>query len=190
MISVLLLDNRDSFVWNLAQAFASLGADPTIVRSDTIDAACVRDRRPDAIVLSPGPGRPEDAGHCIDVVRELSGSIPILGVCLGHQAIGAAFGATIDRSEPCHGKPWPIEHQGDGLFQGLESPVIACRYHSLTVTPNTLPDELIADAWTPTGELMSMRHRSHPTFGLQFHPESFRSPSGPAMLERFLEHAR
>ncbi len=185
---VLLLDNRDSFVWNLAQAFMALGARVDVVRSDALTADAVRERRASAVVLSPGPGRPEDAGECIDVVRALSGSVPILGVCLGHQAIGAAFGARIEKSTPCHGKSWPVHHDGAGLLRDLPSPIQVCRYHSLSVAPDSLPPLLIRDAWTTEGEIMSMRHATHPTFGLQFHPESFRSPLGPRVLARFLEH--
>jgi anthranilate synthase/aminodeoxychorismate synthase-like glutamine amidotransferase len=189
-LAILLLDNKDSFVWNLAQAFATLGAEVAVVRSDALDADAARARDPDAIVLSPGPGRPEDAGASVDVVRALSGSVPILGVCLGHQAIGHAFGASIDRAAPCHGKPWPIHHGGDGLFRGLPTPLLGCRYHSLVVRSDTLPACLVPIAWTGERILMAMRHAHHPTFGVQFHPESFRTEHGSALLARFLELAR
>jgi anthranilate synthase/aminodeoxychorismate synthase-like glutamine amidotransferase len=190
MPTVLLLDNRDSFVWNLAQAFLALGAEVDVVRSDAIDSAGIRRRSPGALVLSPGPGRPEDAGVCIDAVRTLSGELPILGICLGHQAIGAAFGARIDRAPPCHGKPWPIHHHGDGLLEGMPQPFVACRYHSLVVDPATLPQCLVGDAYTAEGQLMALHHRQAPTFGLQFHPESFRTARGTELLARFLAELR
>lgn len=188
MTRVLLLDNRDSFVWNLAQALDALGARTDVVRSDRTTVDDLRRRQPDALVLSPGPGRPEQAGVSIEAVRTFHGELPILGVCLGHQAIGAAFGAVIDRMPPCHGKPWAIRHAGEGLFRGMTSPLEFCRYHSLGIVGG-LPDEIVADAWTAEEEVMSIRHREHPTFGLQFHPESFRSPHGPALLARFLGYA-
>ena len=125
----------------------------------------------------------------VDAIREFHDSIPVLGVCLGHQAIGVAFGAEVGRTEPCHGKPWAVRHDGEGLFRGLPSPLELCRYHSLGIVGD-LPDELVADAWTEEGLVMSVRHRTRPTFGLQFHPESFRSPLGPKLLEHFLEHVR
>lgn len=191
MPRVLLLDNRDSFVWNLAQALGVLGASTDVVRSDSLTVADVRAFRPDAVLLSPGPGHPETAGICIEVVRALHETVPILGVCLGHQAIGAAFGGTIRRAPPCHGKAWRIEHEGQGLFEGLPNPLEACRYHSLVVDLDTssgaqATSPLVVDARTPEGEIMGFHHRSAPTFGVQFHPESFRSPLGPAILERFL----
>jgi anthranilate synthase/aminodeoxychorismate synthase-like glutamine amidotransferase len=186
-VDVLLLDNRDSFVWNLAQAFGALGATVEVVRSDAVDVREITARRPRALVLSPGPGRPEAAGCCVEAVRSLSAKLPILGVCLGHQAIGVAFGAVVDRSSPCHGKAWTVHHRGEGLFADLPEPILACRYHSLSVVADTLPEELVPDAWTPEGVLMSVRHLTRPVFGLQFHPESFRTDDGPLLLRRFLE---
>jgi anthranilate synthase/aminodeoxychorismate synthase-like glutamine amidotransferase len=180
---ILLLDNKDSFVWNLAQAFATLGAPVRVVRSDTLVAEAAGECR--AIVVSPGPGRPEDAGISIAAIRRWSGHRPILGVCLGHQAIGAAFGAPVGRGGPVHGRATPIHHDGSGLFFGLPNPLPACRYHSLYVGP-TLPPELLATAFTERGEVMALRHRNHPTFGVQFHPESFRTPDGPRLLQNFL----
>lgn len=180
---ILLLDNKDSFVWNLAQALGELGAPVEVVRSDRIDVEAAGGRA--AVVISPGPGRPEQAGSSIAVIRRWSGALPILGVCLGHQAIGAAFGAAVVRGEPVHGRATPVHHDGTGLFAGLPAPLLACRYHSLYVTPD-LPADLVATAHTPAGEVMALRHRAHPTFGVQFHPESFRTPDGPRLLRNFL----
>lgn len=186
MPSLLLLDNRDSFVWNLAQAFQVLGESVEVVRSDALDPAAIAARAPRAIVISPGPGHPRNAGFSEATVRRLSGRIPILGVCLGHQAIATAFGGRLFRAPPCHGKPWPVRHDGIGLYRDLPDPVSFCRYHSLAVDATTLPEELCADAWSPEGLIMGLHHRTHPTYGVQFHPESFRSPAGPALLANFL----
>lgn len=186
---ILLLDNRDSFVWNLAQAFRMLDAAVDVVRSDRIDVPGIEKDMPRAVVLSPGPGRPEDAGACLDVVRALHPRLPILGVCLGHQALAAAFGAEIRREPPCHGKTSAVNHGGAGLFDGVPSPFAACRYHSLAVARDTVPEELVAEAWTDSGAIMSLRHRTHPSFGLQFHPESFRTEHGMRLLRNFMEHA-
>ncbi|MBX3464452.1 MAG: aminodeoxychorismate/anthranilate synthase component II [Planctomycetes bacterium] len=180
---ILLLDNKDSFVWNLAQALQALGAEVGVVRSDAIAVEDLGAAR--ALVVSPGPGRPEHAGVSVAAIRRWSGARPILGVCLGHQAIGLAFGAPIVRGEPVHGRPTPIEHDGTGLFAGLPAPLAACRYHSLYVG-HPLPPALRATAATATGEVMAVQHREHPTFGVQFHPESFRTPDGPRLLANFL----
>jgi anthranilate synthase component II len=185
--TVLLLDNKDSFVWNLAQALQILGEDVRVVRSDAAVDSTVDSSGATRIVISPGPGRPENAGNSVAIVRRWSGRLPILGVCLGHQAIARAFGGSVVRSPPCHGKPWPIEHENSGLFANLPNPLTACRYHSLTVSPANLPDCLIVDAKSAEGLIMGMRHRTHPTFGLQFHPESFRTPLGLDLLRNFLE---
>ncbi|MCA8953695.1 MAG: aminodeoxychorismate/anthranilate synthase component II [Planctomycetes bacterium] len=181
---ILLLDNKDSFVWNLAQALAGLGAETRVVRSDALEVTEVG--KAAAVVISPGPGRPEDAGQSIAVVRQWSGRVPILGVCLGHQAIGAAFGAAIRRGEPVHGRATVIRHDGDGLFAGLPNPLLACRYHSLYVDAGTLGPALRVTARDEHGEVMALQHVQHPTFGVQFHPESFRSPDGPGLLRNFL----
>jgi len=180
---ILLLDNKDSFVWNLAQALQGLGAVVDVVRSDVIDVDDAKRAR--AIVISPGPGTPHDAGRSIDVIRRWSGARAILGVCLGHQAIGAAFGGTIVRGEPVHGRATAVQHDGTGLFAGLPRPLLACRYHSLYVAA-PLPAELVATAHGERGEIMALRHRTQPTFGVQFHPESFRTPDGPLLLANFL----
>ncbi len=185
MARVLLLDNKDSFVWNLAQAVQVLGHDIDVARSDHTTIADIHNMKPAAIIISPGPGHPDSAGVSVAAVREFTARVPILGVCLGHQAIGVAFGATIRRAPPCHGKPWPITHDGTGLYQDLQSPMLACRYHSLVVDPATLPEDLVADAWNPEGLLMGMHQEHHPTFGVQFHPESFRTPAGTALLANF-----
>ena len=182
MRRVVLLDNKDSFVWNLAQALMVLGADVDVVRSDRARVEDLSGAR--ALVVSPGPGRPEDAGISVAAIRELSGQVPILGVCLGHQAIGIAFGARVVRTAPRHGMTSPIRHAGAALLEGLPSPFLACRYHSLCVVD--LPDVLVPIAHADDGVLMGMRHAEHPTFGVQFHPESFRSEHGPALLRRFL----
>ncbi|MGC6489153.1 MAG: anthranilate synthase component II [Planctomycetota bacterium] len=180
---ILLLDNKDSFVWNLAQALRKLGAQVDVVRSDLADVADVARYR--GVVLSPGPGRPEDAGCCVEVVRTWSGSRPLLGVCLGHQAIAAAFGADIVRGEPVHGRPTPVTHDGAGVFAGLPQPLMACRYHSLYV-PSAVQAPLRATAHSESGEVMAVRHAEHPTHGVQFHPESFRTECGEQLLDNWL----
>ena len=180
---ILLLDNKDSFVWNLAQALRKLGAEVDVVRSDRTDVEDVARYR--GAVLSPGPGRPEHAGRCLDVVRRWSGHRPLLGVCLGHQAIAAAFGAEIVRGDPVHGRPTPISHDGDGVFQGLPQPLMACRYHSLYV-PRDVAPPLRATAHTAAGEVMALQHVEHPTYGVQFHPESFRTEHGEQLLAHWL----
>ena len=180
---ILLLDNKDSFVWNLAQALRKLGAEVDVVRSDRTEVEDVARYR--GAVLSPGPGRPEHAGRCLDVVRRWSGQRPLLGVCLGHQAIAAAFGAEIVRGDPVHGRPTPISHDGAGVFQGLPQPLMACRYHSLYV-PRDVSPPLRATAHTATGEVMGLRHVEHPTYGVQFHPESFRTEHGEQLLANWL----
>ncbi|MBL8730443.1 MAG: aminodeoxychorismate/anthranilate synthase component II [Planctomycetes bacterium] len=181
---ILLLDNKDSFVWNLAQALQGLGAAVRVARSDAIgveDCGAYR-----ALVVSPGPGRPEDAGIAVAAIARWSGHLPILGVCLGHQAIGAAFGATIGRGEPVHGRAAAVRHDGSGLFAGLPQPLTACRYHSLYLLP-PLPAALRATAHTERGEVMAVQHREQATFGVQFHPESFRTPHGQRLLANFLQ---
>ncbi|MEZ5965710.1 MAG: aminodeoxychorismate/anthranilate synthase component II [Planctomycetota bacterium] len=187
MPSLLLLDNRDSFVWNLAQAFATLGAAVEVVRSDAVTVDGIAGRAPDALVLSPGPGRPEQAGVCLAALAAFGGKLPILGVCLGHQAIGLAAGAHVGRVEPCHGRTSPVHHTRAGLFAALPDPMPAARYHSLAIEASPWPDALVRTAWTDDGIVMAVAHRRQPTFGVQFHPESFLTTDGPRLLARFLE---
>jgi anthranilate synthase/aminodeoxychorismate synthase-like glutamine amidotransferase len=183
---IFLLDNYDSFTYNLVQLLARLGADVDVARNDRITVAEVADRRPDAIVISPGPSIPERAGISVELVRELGARIPTLGVCLGHQAIGVAYGASVHRVEPVHGKQWPILHDGSGPFAGLPSPMRAARYHSLAIDEATLPSELAVTARAPEGTVMAVAHRSHPVIGVQFHPESILTDDGEAFVGGFL----
>ena len=169
---VFLLDNYDSFTYNLVQLLARIGADVTVARNDQVTVAEVEAQHPDAIVISPGPSRPEKAGISVELVQRLGPSVPILGVCLGHQAIGVAYGAQVMRVPPVHGKARPVHHAGLGSFDGLPSPIDAARYHSLAISTVALPDELEVTAWSEDGVIMAIRHRSHPVEGFQFHPES------------------
>ena len=183
---VFLLDNYDSFTYNLVQLLGRIGADVTVARNDQVSVAEVEALNPDAIVISPGPSRPETAGISIELIRELGPSVPTLGVCLGHQAIGVAYGATVVRVPPVHGKGSPIHHSGDGSFGGLPTPFTAARYHSLAVERGSLPAELEVTAWSEDGLVMGMRHRSHPVEGFQFHPESILTDDGAALMSAFL----
>ena len=186
---ILLIDNYDSFTFNLVHFLGDLGARCEVHRNDRISVAEVLDRQPGAIVLSPGPCTPNEAGLCLDLVLAAAGRIPLLGVCLGHQAIGQAFGGVVARApQPVHGKTSPIEHANTDLFAGLPSPFEATRYHSLIVEADSLPDELVATAWTG-GLIMGLRHRTHPLFGVQFHPESIASAHGHDLLANFLRLA-
>ena len=185
---VLLLDNRDSFVWNLARYVRELGAAARVVRSDAVTLDQVRRERASHIIISPGPCTPAEAGISVETVRALGASTPILGVCLGHQAIGAAYGGTIVRAiRPMHGKTSVIEHDGTGVFAGLAKGFHATRYHSLVVERGTLPRELRVQATSADGMIMAFRHRSHPVHGVQFHPESVLSEEGHALLTNFLK---
>jgi anthranilate synthase component 2 len=192
---LLLIDNYDSFTFNLAQYLGELGQDVKVLRNDAVDVAGIRALAPERIVVSPGPGRPEHAGVTLALIREFAGSIPILGVCLGHQAIGQAFGGKVIRAkEIMHGKTSPIRHRGAGVFAGLADPVQATRYHSLIVERASLPDCLEITAWTehPDGsfdEIMGLRHKTLPVEGVQFHPESILTPSGHDLLRNFLGQA-
>jgi len=192
---ILVIDNYDSFTWNLVQYLGALGGEPEVVRNDEITVAEVAGRTPRGIVISPGPGTPDDAGISVDVVRGLAGRIPIFGVCLGHQALGVAFGGRIVRAERLmHGKTSPIAHTGANVLAGLPSPFEAMRYHSLVVDAGALPEELEVTAWSadrPTGaEIMGLQHRTLPVWGVQFHPESVGTATGMRMVENFLDALR
>ena len=188
---VLVVDNYDSFTFNLVQSLLGLGADVHAHRNDAIDLDTIERIEPDAILISPGPGRPEGAGITLDVIRRFAGRVPILGVCLGHQAIGLAFGARVVRAlRQMHGRTSAVEHGGQGVLAGIASPVVAARYHSLVIDPETLPPELVPTAWTDRGELMALRHRTLDVEGVQFHPESFLTDHGEQMLATFLARAR
>jgi anthranilate synthase/aminodeoxychorismate synthase-like glutamine amidotransferase len=188
---IFVLDNYDSFVYNLVQYLGELGAEPIVVRNDRVTIAQVRAMNPSAIVISPGPGRPADAGISIPLIRELGDSIPILGVCLGHQAIGEAFGGTVSRAGiPVHGKTSEVHHDGRTIFAGLDSPFTATRYHSLLVERENLPACLEISAWTADGLIMGLRHKSSPIEGVQFHPESILTGVGKQLLSNFLGDCR
>ena len=188
---ILLIDNYDSFVYNLYQFLAVEDPDVRLVRNDRITPEEALSMEPDAIVISPGPGKPSDAGVCIELIRQLKGRIPILGVCLGHQAIGEAFGATVTHaSRLMHGKTSLLTDVADDIiFKGIKKPVQVARYHSLSVQESTLPEELEVTARSDDGEIMAMRHREYLIYGLQFHPESVMTPEGSAMIRNFLETA-
>ncbi len=188
---ILVLDNYDSFTYNLVQYLGELGADPEVRRNDQVTVDQVRAMRPEAVVISPGPGTPGTAGISVPLVRALAGEVPILGVCLGHQAIGEAFGGRIVRADRImHGKTSLIEHTGQGVFAGLDRPFSAMRYHSLVVDPASVPPELVVTAWTadrpPGAEIMGLEHRQYPVFGVQFHPESVGTALGLKLLGNFL----
>ena len=188
-MSVFLLDNYDSFTYNLVQLLARIGADVTVARNDQVTVAEVEALRPEAIVISPGPSRPEKAGISVELVQRLGPSVPILGVCLGHQAIGVAYGAQVVRVPPVHGKARPVHHAGLGSFESLPSPFDAARYHSLAVSSTALPAELEVTAWSDDGVIMGLRHRSHPVEGFQFHPESILTADGERLMASFLRRA-
>jgi anthranilate synthase component II len=183
---VFVLDNYDSFTFNLVQLLGRLGVEVTVARNDEVTVAEVAAMRPDAIVISPGPSRPENAGISVDLIRELGPTVPLLGVCLGHQAIGVAYGAEVIRVPPVHGKAWAIHHDRTGVFADLPSPISAARYHSLAIARDSLPPELEVTAWAEDGVVMGVRHRSHPVEGFQFHPESILTDDGEALLSAFL----
>jgi anthranilate synthase component 2 len=189
---LLVIDNYDSFTWNLVQYLGELGAEMVVRRSGEISVDEVERMAPERIVISPGPGTPAEAGVSVEVIRRLGAATPILGVCLGHQAIAAAYGGEVVRARRVmHGKTSPVRHGGEGIFRGVPSPVTVARYHSLTIDPATLPDELEAVAWTDEpgfgDEIQAVRHRLHPVWGVQFHPESIASEAGKDILRNFLE---
>lgn len=190
---ILLIDNYDSFTWNLAQLIGALGPDVAVVRNDEVEVAQIERTGPGALVISPGPGTPDEAGVSVEAVRELSGKVPILGVCLGHQAIAEAFGGRVMRAgEVVHGKSCEVHHDGAPLFEGVESPFTATRYHSLVVDPGELSDQLEVTAWTGVDDLetlQGLRHRKHPTWGVQFHPESVGTEVGRRIVANFLNMA-
>ena len=185
---ILMIDTYDSFTYNLVQYLREMTADVEVARNDALTVAQVEARKPSAIVISPGPGRPEDAGISCDAIRRFSGRVPILGVCLGHQAIGLTFGGRIVHAQRLmHGKTSEITTDGRGLFAGLDRPITAMRYHSLAVEEASLPPDLVVTARAEDGEIMGLRHRSHATEGIQFHPESIMTPMGKRILRNFLK---
>lgn len=184
---ILLIDNYDSFTWNLYQYFCELGAEVVVKRNDDITLSDIAAFAPQKIVISPGPCTPTEAGISLDVIRHYAGQLPILGVCLGHQAIAQAFGARIIRAKRVmHGKTSAIRHNGTGVFSGLNNPLTVTRYHSLLIDPTTLPDTFEITAWSEEGEIMGIRHRDWDLEGVQFHPESILSEQGHALLGNFL----
>ena len=186
-MTVVLVDNRDSFVHNLARYVRVLGHRTEVVRSDEVTVEEVAALAPSHLVVSPGPCGPAEAGVSVPLIRALGDRVPVLGVCLGHQCIGAAYGGRVVRARrPMHGKASPIAHDGAGVFAGLPDPLLATRYHSLVVSPEGLPADLVATAWSAEGEIMALRHRVHPVVGVQFHPESILTEHGEALLAAFL----
>ena len=188
---IVMLDNYDSFTYNLVQYLGTLGAEVEVFRNDAITAEALAERPLEGLVISPGPGEPRDAGISEAAIRRLAGRIPILGVCLGHQALGEVYGGRVVRAARLmHGKTSPILHRGRGLFAGLDNPFEATRYHSLIVERATLPDVLELVAWTPEGEIMGLKHREHETWGVQFHPESVLTRPGLRLIENFMTLCR
>ncbi|MGI8546896.1 MAG: anthranilate synthase component II [Gemmatimonadaceae bacterium] len=189
---ILVIDNYDSFTYNLVQYLGELGADPVVKRNDEVAVSAIAELRPEAILLSPGPKTPAEAGITLDVIRNLGASIPMLGVCLGHQAIGAAYGGRVVRAKRLmHGKTSRIRHGGTELFRNIPDPAEVMRYHSLTVERDTLPDELEVIAWSDedASEVHALRHRKHRVWGVQFHPESVLTQNGKQLIQNFLELA-
>ena len=188
---LLLIDNYDSFTYNLFHYLGQLGADVVVKRNDEISAEDAIAMRPEAVVLSPGPCTPNEAGICLDLVAKANGTLPILGVCLGHQAIGQVYGGKIVRAPvPMHGKLSRIHHTGKSVFRGLNNDFVATRYHSLTIAPESMPADLEVTATSDDGVIMGVMHKKHPVHGVQFHPESIASENGHALLQNFLRMAR
>lgn len=187
---ILLIDNYDSFVFNLYQGLGTLGADVRVVRNDALDVPAALALDPSAVVLSPGPGRPADAGICLDLLAALPATTPLLGVCLGHQALVESEGGVLEvDGAPMHGKSSLVHHTGEGLFDGMPSPLTCGRYHSLRAKRDALPESLRLSAWTEDGAVMAVEHRTKPRYGVQFHPESILTPLGMQLLGRFLSMA-
>jgi len=184
---VLVIDNYDSFTYNLVQYLGELGAEVLVRRNDEVTPEEVAELRPDRIVVSPGPCTPNEAGISVELIEKTGGSTPLLGVCLGHQSIGQAFGARIVRGEPVHGKTAKILHDGAGVYAGLDQGFEATRYHSLVIEPDSMPDCLVVTSRTPDGTIMGVRHRDFPVEGVQFHPESVLTRQGRDLLKNFLE---
>ncbi|TAN32787.1 aminodeoxychorismate/anthranilate synthase component II [bacterium] len=187
MVNLALIDNYDSFTYNLVQYLGELGCEPVVHRNDRVTVDELGGY--DGIVISPGPGTPADAGISTSAIRELSGRVAILGVCLGHQCLGEAFGGRVVRNEPAHGKTSWIRHDNSGVMAGVSDPFEATRYHSLIVERASVPKELIVTAWTPDGTVMGLRHVKHPTYGVQFHPESVLTREGKKILSNFLRRS-
>jgi anthranilate synthase component 2 len=188
---LLLIDNYDSFTYNLFHYLGELGADVVVKRNDELPAKDALAMKPEAVVLSPGPCTPNEAGVCLDLIKTANGSVPILGVCLGHQAIGQVYGGEIVRApEPMHGKVSRIHHNGKSVFRGLNNDFLATRYHSLTIAPESMPASLEITAKSDDGVIQGVMHKSHPVHGVQFHPESIASENGHALLQNFLNIAR
>ena len=185
---ILIIDNYDSFTYNLVHLVARSGKELIVKRNDEITLDDIRALHPEGILISPGPGRPHDAGISCDIIRELGPSIPILGVCLGHQAIGEVYGGQVTYAHTLmHGKTSEIHHDGQGMFKGVNEPCTATRYHSLVVDPDTLPADLLVTARSEDGTIMGLKHVSHPVHGIQFHPESLLTTEGPKMIENWIE---
>ena len=188
MTRILVIDNFDSFVYNLVQYLGELGAEPVVIRNNEMSVHDAAALRPDGVMLSPGPGRPEDAGILCDAIREFAGRVPVIGVCLGHQAIGQVYGGNVVRApELLHGKTSPIHHTNEGVFAGLPNPMPATRYHSLMIERETLPETLNVTAQTESGMIMGVRHRELDIEGVQFHPESILTTSGHDMIGNFVQ---
>lgn len=187
---ILLIDNYDSFTFNIVHHLGALGVECDVRRNDALNVDEALALNPSAIVISPGPGAPAEAGICCDLIRAAAGKVPVFGVCLGHQAIGQVFGAEVVRAPvPMHGKISAVHHDGTGVFAGLPEPVDVVRYHSLTLAPNSIPETLVVNARTEDGVIMGVRHRDYPVHGVQFHPESIASVAGRELLANFLKIA-
>ena len=186
MARIVVVDNYDSFVYNLVQYLGQLGADPLVYRNDAIDVTAAQAIAPDGLLVSPGPGRPGDAGSSKDLIAAFAGRVPVLGVCLGHQCIGELFGGRVVRHQVMHGKTSEITHDSRGVFAGLPDPLVATRYHSLVVDPDSVPPELEVSAWTEDGVVMGLRHREMQVEGVQFHPESILTEGGHRLVANWL----